>query len=66
MSLENNTMDALLHVVLPKVHQQSKLLIHQFKIGLQLFEKNWSNLLNRFQFNDYLVFYKDIKFKVIL
>ena len=58
-------MDAILHVVLSEVHQQSKLLIHQPEVGLQLFEEYRFDLLNGFQLNDYLVFYKDIKFKVI-
>ena len=59
-------MDSILHVVLSKVHQQSKLLIHQPEVSLQLFEEYWSYLLYRFELDDYLVFYKDIKFKVIL
>ena len=66
VSLENNTMDTVLHVVLSKVHQQAKLLVHQSEVGLQLLEENRSDLLNRFQFDDYLVFYKDVKLQVIL
>ena len=61
VSLKNDAVYALLHVILTEIHKQSQMFVQQFKICSCLFEKNWFHLLYGFQFYDDLVFYKDVK-----
>ena len=59
-------MDTVLHIVLSKVHEKSKVLVHQLHICLDLLKKHRFHFFYRLQLYDNLVVHQDVEAKVSL